>query len=283
MKNMDKRTIKWIVSGVAIFFLIILVINLLPFGIIHAGERGVVFNNISGLEKGRILPEGTYWRTPFVENVVPMPVKIQASTLQKESAGASDSQLVTADITVNWHLDPGKVDQIYDIFGSNSLDTITSTAFTNNVQESMKAALAHYEAIKVLPNRDKIVELTKETLQKKVDKYHIIVDGVSFTNLDFSKDYDAAIERAKVAQQDAAAAQNKVVQAQAEADQVVKTAQGQADAQKLQQQTLTPLYVENKLVDGLNSGKIVLPHTLILGNGQSLSQFLLSLPSATGQ
>lgn len=280
MNKNDKQIIKWVVSGVAIFFLIILIIIALPFGIIPAGSRGVVFNNISGIEKGRILPEGTYFRVPFVEGITAMPVRIQATTLTKESAGASDAQLVTADITVNWHLDPGRVDQIYEILGGN-LDTITSTAFTNNVQESMKAAVAHYQAIQVLPNRDKIVELTKQQLQSKVNKYHLIVDGVSYTNLDFSSDFDAAIERSKVAQQDAIAAQNKVVQAKAEADQAVAIAQGQADAQKAQQSTLTPLFIQNKLVDGLNSGQIKLPTTLILGNGQNLSQFLLDLPTVS--
>ncbi len=282
MDNDTKKIFKWVISGIAIFVIIILIITALPFGVIPAGSRGVVFNNFSGLEKGRILPEGTYWRTPFVESVITMPIRVQKSDFPNEVAGARDAQLVTVDLTINWHLDSGKIDQVYDNLGGN-IDTIESTALQNNVREAVKASISKYEAIQVLPNRDKIVSLTTDALQQKVLRYHIVIDGAAFTNVNFSSDFNAAIERAKVAQQDAIAAQNKVLQSKAEADQAIAIAQGQSDAQKLQQQTLTPLFVQNKLVDGLNSGAIKLPNTLILGNGQSLSQFLLTLPSTTGQ
>jgi len=47
---------------------------LLPFTIIGAGERGVVFNNFSGIEN-RILGEGIHFRTPLVESIIKMPIQ----------------------------------------------------------------------------------------------------------------------------------------------------------------------------------------------------------------
>src|SRR5690349_11303600 len=97
----------FIICGIVIIFIIM---ALLPFTIIGAGQRGVVFNNVSGVEN-RILGEGIHFRTPFVESVIKMPIQTQATTF-KENAGSSDSQTIDVEVTVNWHLDPASVNHV---------------------------------------------------------------------------------------------------------------------------------------------------------------------------
>lgn len=236
-----------IIIGIGVFIAILIIIWLLPFGVIQAGQRGVVFNNFTGLEKGRILPEGTYWRTPFAESVTELPVRTQKSDFTEE-AGTSDSQIINTNLTVNWHIDAGKVDNVYDQIGS-SIDVIESTVFTNNVKDAVKAAVSKYQALEVQRNRDNVTTKATEVLQNKVKKYHIIIDGISITNIQFSAQFTQAIENAVTAEQNAKAAENKVAQAKAEADQTIATAQGQAEAYRLQQQALTPELLEKQWIE----------------------------------
>jgi regulator of protease activity HflC (stomatin/prohibitin superfamily) len=83
---------RYVMGGVAAFILLILVISFFPIVVVPAGERGVVFNNQSGIEN-RILGEGTHFRTPLLEQVIDMPIRTQATNFD-ETAGTQDWLLV---------------------------------------------------------------------------------------------------------------------------------------------------------------------------------------------
>lgn len=265
-------TAKLITIAVGAFVLIIVISIVIPFGIIGVGERGVVFNNFSGLEKGRILTEGTYWRTPFAENVISMPVSLQKSEFT-EQAGTNDSQIVNIKLTVNWHLDPGKVDQVYDTFKTSSVDGISSLALTNNVQDSIKAAVSHYQALDIQRKRDNVTADASTILQTKLKKYHIIVDGVSFTDIAFAADFTNAIEAAQVSTQRAVQAQNE--QAVATAQKVITetNADAQAYQQKVLQESLTPALLEKMWIEKWNG---VLPNYSFGNSSEPLPIFNLN-------
>jgi len=141
----------------------------------------------------------------------------------------------------------------------------------------VKQAVSKYQALEVQKNRDVVAGNALALLQEKVARYHIIVENLSLTNINFSADFNTAVEQAQVAQQKAKQAEYTVTQVKNEAQAAIAKAQGEAEAQKLKQQTLTPLLVQQQLVEALKTGSIKLPNTLILGNGQSLSQFILNL------
>src|SRR2546422_462593 len=82
-----------------------------PFVIVGAGERGVVFNQLHGVED-KILSEGFSFIIPIIERVIKMDVRIRKSDTR--STGASkDLQTVATEIVLNFHLFPEKVNKIY--------------------------------------------------------------------------------------------------------------------------------------------------------------------------
>lgn len=245
MEDRNLSVIKKIALGAAGFIALFIVIANFPIVRIGAGERGVVFNNFSGLEN-RILDEGTHFRIPFVENVIAMPVRTQANNFE-ENAGTSDSQIVDVKLTLNWHLDPSKVNKIYQTVGNN--DAVISTILTNNTQDAVKQATSKYVALDIQRNRDNVAAKALYLLQAKVKRYGVFIDGLSLTNINFSAQFNQAVENAQTASQNAIAAENKVKQVQAEAEAAIAKAKGEAEAQRLQQQTLTAELLQKYAID----------------------------------
>jgi len=238
--------IKLFSLGVIILIILIVGIANFPFVWVAAGHRAVVYNTMTGSK--RVIDEGTAFRAPFVETVSDINVQTQKTDLPAAEAGTFDSQIVTVDVTVNWHIDPGHVADVYDQIGSN-LDTIQSTVFLNTTQDAIKASTSKYKALDIQKNRDKVAAGTLTLLQKKVAKYHIIVDGLSITNIAFSSQFRAAIESAAEATQHATQATNEEQVAIANKVITQTNADAQAYQQKVVQQTLTPELLQKMWIE----------------------------------
>jgi prohibitin 1 len=77
----------------------------------------------------------------------------------------------------------------------------------------------------------------------------IIVDNLSLTNINFSADFNNAVESAQVALQNAKRAEYDVKRVKNEADAAIAKAEGEAKAQQLQQQTLSPEVLQKLFLD----------------------------------
>lgn len=251
-KEQEKRIIKRVAMGVAGFIAVIVIIALFPIVIIGAGQRGVVFSNGTGVED-RILGEGVHFRIPLVETVHKMSIKTQATSFDEKgsnSAGTADSQQVDLQVTINWHLDPSKVNKIYQNIGTN--DDVIANVLANNTQDAVKQAISKYQALDIQRNRDTVAETALALLQKKVKRYDVIVENLSLTNINFSSDFNVAVEQAQVAQQKAKQAEYTVQQVKNEAQAAIAKANGEAEAQRQVQQSLTPELLKKMAIEKWN-------------------------------
>lgn len=246
---------------IGIFIVLILLVVFGPIVVIGAGQRGVVFSNLSGVENN-ILDEGTHFRQPFVESVIPMSIQTQ-STQFTESAGTKDSQQINVEFTVNWRLNPAKVNVIYNNIGD--IDAVTNNVLFPNAKDSLKASISKYEALQIQQNRDNVSASALTLLQGKMARYNIFVDNLSITNIDFSATFNTAVEEAQAAQQQAKQAEYQVA-----------TAKAQAQANDLKQQSLTPAILEQLALQKWNG---VLP--AYLGNTSALPFFNIAGASAS--
>lgn len=262
--------VKLFVVGFILLVIIIVGLANLPFVWVSAGHRAVIYNVATGAK--RVVGEGTSYRQPFFETVSDMSVQTQKSDFSQESAGTSDSQVVTVNLTVNWHLDPGHVADVYDTLGSN-LDTIESTVFLNNVKEALKVSTSKYKALEIQQNRDKVAASTDTLLQQKVARYHIIIDGISMTNIAFDSQFQQAIEDAARATQRATQATNEEQVALAQQKITETNADATAYQQKALQQSLTPELIQKMWIEKWD-GKLP---TYSLGSSSPVP--LLNLPS----
>jgi len=223
--------------------LAVLIVLLNGFVTIGAGERGVVFSQFGGVQE-RILDEGFRFKIPFLETVIPMDVKIQKSETPA-SASSRDLQVVTSVIALNYHVDPMAVNQIYKGVGLAYESRIIDPA----VQESVKAVTAQFTAEELITRRDQVSARIKESLTSRLGARNILVDEFSITELNFSEVFNNSIEAKQVAEQQALKARQDLERIKIEAEQKVTTSRAEADAQRLQRETITAELLQLRAIE----------------------------------
>lgn len=224
---------------------IIILLIFFPVVIIGAGQRGVVFNNFSGIEN-RILGEGVHFRIPFVEIVTSISVRTQKTDVKAEAA-SKDLQTVNTDVVVNWRLDSLKVNKIYQQIGDE--DVLVDKIIVPAVHEVVKAATAQKTASEVLAKRAELKSDVDRLLSERLKKFEVILEDVSIVNVNFSPEFNRAIEQKQVAQQQAEQALFKAQEASATAQATINIARGEAEANRLKQQSLTSQLLELRAIE----------------------------------
>jgi len=237
--------------------IIVLIFVLNPFVQIGAGERGVVMN--WGKVQPQILGEGLSLRIPFVQSIKKVSVRVQKSDVKTGSA-SKDLQDVGLELVVNWKIDTAKVNQVYQTVGNEKavLDNIIIPA----VSEMAKAASAKKTAEEIITKRQELKADIDKLLVNRLAQYGIILSDVSIIDIDFSEEFNKAIEAKQVAEQEAKQAVFKAEQAKNDAVARVNMAEGQSKAQALQMQSLTPELLQKMAIEKWNG---ILPTYMTAG------------------
>jgi prohibitin 1 len=254
----NKNTIKLILGGVAVFVVFILVLTLSPIVIVGAGERGVVMRY--GQVQDQILGEGMHFRTPFQDEVKNLSVKTRTTKITGV-AGSSDSQVVTFTAQVNWRMNPNTINKTYQSVGNEN--AVESNYIVTKGPDAIKESVSKSTAIDFQKNRETVRNLAIENLRKRMGSSAIIED-ISFTDIDFSKEFNAAIEAKVTAEQEAQAQKNKLESVKYQAQQKIETAKAEAESIKIQTAALS----ENQNLIELEKAKRwngVLPQTIVGG------------------
>jgi len=259
-QGMRKR---WLVA-IPIAILLFAVVLVLARGvvIVPAGTRGVVltWGSVTG-----VFDEGLHFITPIAQTVVFMDVTIQKAETS-ESTASKDLQEVTTTIAVNYRLMPEFVGEVY----KNLRQEYELRVISPNIQESIKATTAQFEAEELVTKRESVKASFMEILTHRLEEYHIEVLSVSIVDFQFSPEFARAIEAKVTAQQRALEAKNKleqiryeaqqlVIQAEAEANATLARAAAQAQAINVIKQALTGDYLQYMAIQRWNG---VLPYFL---------------------
>lgn len=258
----------WITVAI-VAFIALLIIN--PIVTIGAGKRGVVSR--WGAVQDRVLGEGISLVSPISDSVTRMDVRTQKEEREASSA-SKDLQAVNTKIAINYHLDPAKVNKIYQNVGNDYAAKIIDPA----IQEYIKSVTSKYTAEELITKREQVKDDLRIHLNENLAKNDIILEDVFITNFEFSQSFDRAIEAKVVQEQDAFAAKNKLEQVKFEAQQQIETAKAEAESIKIKAQAVTSQggadYVKLKWIEAWQAGGSKVPN-MIMGNNQS--QFLLNL------
>lgn len=201
------------------------------FGTVGAGERGILlrFSAVTG----KIYDEGLYFKFPMIESVVIIDTRIQKE--QTEATAASkDLQTVNTATALNYHLDPSKVNEIFQQVGTGFRERLIDPA----IQEAVKAATAKFTAEELITKREMVRSEMFKYLKEKLAIHGIIVDDVNIVNFDFSASFNKAIEEKVTAEQEALAAKNMLERIKFEAQQKIAEAEGKAKAMEIEAKAL---------------------------------------------
>jgi prohibitin 1 len=231
-------------AGKLTALLCLIALFLTPFAIVNAGERGVLME--FGKVQDRVLGEGIHVIIPVFNTVKKLSVRVQKQNIFSEAA-SKDLQNIATDITLNWHLIPEKINTIFQTIGDekNVVDRIINPA----IEEVLKAVVAKYTAEEIITKRADMKAGVDENLTNRLANYHIAVDDVSLTHIHFSQNFNEAVESKQIAAQAAKRAEFVALKASREAEAKVNLAKGEAEADRILRENLTPEILERHALE----------------------------------
>lgn len=265
MNSIPPRTIK-IIAGIIALVVIIFVFNLWPLVQVNPGERGLVIR--LGALQQNTLSEGTHFKLPIVDSVKKISIRIRKDEVQANAA-SKDAQQVNAIIAVNWRIRSEKVGNVYQNIGDEQI--IFERILAPAVSEVVKSSTAQLTAEETLQKREALKNDIDKKLSARLEKYGLILDDVSIVNIEFSPEFNSAIEAKQIAEQDAKKAKFTADKAEQDAQAAINRAKGEAEAQRLQQLTLNEDLLQKLWIEKWD-GKL----PTYVGGGDS--QLLLQLP-----
>ena len=222
---------------------ILLLLASSAFETIGPGQRGVVFSRFGGV-KDIVLGEGLHFKIPFVEFIIPIDVRIQKAQTDS-SASSKDLQVVSSTIAVNYHVDPERVNTVYQELGIYFKERVIDPA----VQESVKSATARFTAEELITRREEVKEVIKANLTDRLSPFNILVDEFNIVDFTFSRSFNDAIEAKQTAEQQALKAERDLDRIKIEAEQLVATATAEAKAQSIQRKTISAEILQLRAIE----------------------------------
>lgn len=196
---------------------------------VPAGHVGVVEH--FGQVKESTLQPG-FHMTGYFEHVHPVDIRTQRHNYQTE-AFSSDIQQVGLTIAVNENISPDAAYKIYTTVGMNYLENLLEP----RLMENAKVVISKYTAESLIANREKLSAEVLVKMQADMAQYGIYVSAISIENIDFTDQYEAAIEAKQVATQEKQKAQTEQERMTMEETQQAErkriAAQAAADVQKI--------------------------------------------------
>lgn len=272
---------RWQGRGVMIGALVVWFLLTMLFSVkaVKAGDVGIVrqFGSIVGQQS-----EGVNFIAPW-QSMDSVSIRTQRVKFENLTAASSETQDVSMTVTVNYSVSEEAVQDLIRNVGTNWFDVLVPARVANFV----KAESAQWKTADIIPHRNEIRAHIQIALQESLSQHSITISDLLIENITFSDDYLAAIEAKQVATENAQAAQNRVAQitaeaeqrrqeAQGEADAVEIAAQGQANANDLINASLTPSLIQWQAIQALGDnvdvimipsgeGLILDPSTILAG------------------
>lgn len=195
---------------------------------VPAGHVGVVY------QYGAIVDQtgdGLVWTAPWRE-VKNANVQIQAYEFHGEeaiTAASIETQDIYFTATLNYSVSPNAIQSLYRDVGPDYFNKL----IRSRVNQIFKDETVQYLAIEVTQKRDEIRDAVVARLRAELEPFSINVDSLQIDNIDYSDEFNASIEAKQVATQDALREQERVKQAEYQAQQAAAVAQGESDALRI--------------------------------------------------
>jgi Membrane protease subunits, stomatin/prohibitin homologs len=260
---MEKRKLNKLFIFIPIVMFILLILMASSIRTIQSGFVGV--KTRFGAVQDNVLVEGINFKLPFIENIIKIDCRVQKAET-RTNAASKDLQTIDTKIAVNYSIKKDVASTLYKDIGTNFKSIIIEPA----ILESIKAVTATYTAEELITKRAEVSLKMSETLAAKIEDSGFTIVDFNITDLNFSAEYDAAIEKKQVIEQETKAAQYELEKARIENEKRIVDAEANAKVMELQNVQITDKTLELKKLEiqqsMMEKWNGVLPSTM-LGDG----------------
>ncbi len=244
------------------------------FTIIQPGNVGVVFNRWSGALK--TVGQGVAWRVPWITQVQSYPVALRTYTMvQRGGEGAErgddsidlptkEGQHIRQDISVTYNTSHEKAGDVFRSFRGADIADIERTFIRRTIITVSQNAAGQMSLTELISQqRGQLQGRIQEDLQNEMSKMGFVVDKVNLGASHLPDIIEKQLQQKMAAQQQAqqadyelqrqqTLAKAKVAEAEGDAQSTLVKAKAQAEANRLLQESLTPLLIQNKAIERWN-------------------------------
>jgi len=252
---------------------------------IDAGHVGVKVNMYGDGKGVDDVTEVTGWvfYNPISTKIVEFPIFVQHKEYKKVEDGIDESFVVNSKDGSEFHCSPmvnysvnrGKVPYIFSKYRV-TLDKIEEGFLKTSIYDAFRVVANSYTADELISNRQQFEIKVRQVLEKQLTNEGFILQQFT-SNLVYPETFKKAIEAKNNAVQSALRAENEVKTAEAQAKIKVATANGnaqamltaakaEAEANRLKQQTITPMLLQLEWINKWNGR---LPETQV-GSGTNM-------------
>lgn len=235
---------------------------------IRPGRVGVVVN--LGVVQERELPPGIHYVVPVLNNVVEFDTRVRALKVEGYTAASREQQDLFLNMTLNYHVIPTEASVIVSTIGTD----FESKIVMPRLLDIPKSVTDDYPTTTVLNSRDEIRQKAVELLSIALEPYGLVVDTINLENFAYSAEYNDSIETKQIEQQKVETERQKleqqriqaeqaVVRAEGEANARIAQATGEAEANRLLAESISPILIQWQAIQKLqdNVEIMVVPST----------------------
>jgi prohibitin 1 len=244
------------------------------FTIIQPGNVGVVFNRWSGALK--TVGQGVAWRVPWITQVQSYPIALRTYTMvQRGGEGAErgddsidlptrEGQHIRQDISVTYNTSHERAGDVFRSFRGADMADIERTFVRRTIITVAQNAAGQMSLTDLISaQRGTLQDRIQNDLGNEMNKMGFVVDKVNLGASHLPDIIEKQLQQKMAAQQQAQQAEYelqrqqtlakaRVAEAEGDAQATLVKAKAQAEANKLLQEALTPLLIQNKAIERWN-------------------------------
>jgi len=200
---------------------------------VTAGHVGIVLS--FGQVQPTALTSGFHWKTPFVDTVREVDVRI-GSVSYSSIAFSKDLQTINTQASLQYSIDPVLMPEAYKTIGDRQL--IETTIIEKAIAESLKAVTSNFTAEELIVKRQAVKVEIRKSLEDYINVSTtkdglgglIEIANLAITDFQFSTEFNRSIENKVKAEQEALQAKNEKDKLVTEAEASARQKEIAADA-----------------------------------------------------
>jgi len=194
---------------------------------VDAGHMSLKYSRMSGVGNSTYR-EGVHFLIPWFERPIIFDVRARPHTMTSLT-GSRDLQMVNISLRALCKPDAAKLPEIYRTLGLDFDEKVLPSI----INEVLKSVVAQYNASQLITQRELVSRMIRQRLIQRAAEFGMLLDDVAITHLNFSPEYEKAVEQKQVAQQQAERARYLVLKAQEEKKRTIIYAEGEKESARM--------------------------------------------------
>ena len=197
------------------------------------GERSLL--TTFGKASDHIYEAGLHVKWPMIQEVKTFDVKTIRADYKTETY-TKDIQTAKITVSYSYNLISNDIVETYKTYGNQWQERILYP----NLEQAVKAEVGTWNADQMIANRDKVAANILASLQARMieHKYPVSITNFQMINIDYSDQFESAIEKKVVAEQAALEEANRTKQVEQKAKQQVTSAKAEAESMRIRANAL---------------------------------------------